>query len=115
MSCTTSLWGVGLQAAGAAGEFRRKMHTRLAAQESRALAGAAAAASARERTDATLAEVQAAREQVRQLLDTNEQLKAALHAEEEWGRKDARRELAASSLGPVTVQVRALQVALLGS
>jgi hypothetical protein len=95
-----------LQAAAAASTFRRAVHGKLIAQEERLFAAEAVAATAQQRLEATNGEVQAAREQVKALLETNEQLKAALHAEEDWCKRDSRRNLIQQTIGPVTIQVR---------
>jgi hypothetical protein len=95
-----------LQAAAAASAFRRAVHSKLIAQEERLFAAEAVAATAQRRLEATNKEVQATREQVKALLETNEQLKAALHAEEDWCKRDSHRELIQQTIGPITMLVR---------
>jgi hypothetical protein len=107
-ACPRRLHRLFLQAAAAAATFRRAVHSKLIAQEERLLTAESVAATAQQRLEATNRDLQSAREQVKALLETNEQLKAALHAEEDWCKRDSRRNLIQQPIGPVTIQVSSL-------
>jgi hypothetical protein len=95
-----------LQAAAAAGTFRRGMHGKLVALEERALAAGRRRTAAATAAAACTGEVVARKEGVRQLLEMNEHLKAALMAEAEWARREIRTVLEGTPVGRVTWEVR---------
>lgn len=94
-----------VQAAAAAGDFRRSVHKKLIALEERQIDAQRRSAAARARSQALAADIAAARNDVARLLQTNQRLRAAAKAEEEWPR-GARAALVSQSLGQVTAEVR---------
>lgn len=82
------------------------MHSRLAALEERALAADRRRSAAAAATAASAGEVAARKAEVRQLVETNEHLKAALGGEAEWARREGRTVLLATPVGRVTWEVR---------
>lgn len=102
-----------MQAAVAAGDFRRSVHKRLIAQEERQIDAQRRTAAVRARGEALGADIAAARATVARLLLTNQRLRGAVRAEEEWPR-GGRAALAAQTLGRVTPEVR-LPVSLVWS
>ena len=95
-----------MQAAAAAGKFRTGMHGKIAALDARALRADERAHAARAAAAATQQQVEAAKEELRALQESNEELKAALAAESDWQRKDAHSSLSRMPIGGVSPEVR---------
>lgn len=93
-----------LQAAVAAGDFRRSVHKKLIALEERQIDAQRRTAAVRARSEALGVDIAAARADVARLLQTNQRLRAAVKAGEEWP-KGVRAVLASQTLGQVTAEV----------